>query len=133
MALAPTRLTASQADIDAVTAVAREYIDSYAAGDAKRHARVYHPECTKRRYVADPDSGVTELLVLSPQVMADYAAASGPMDEGCEAEVVIDDISDDLASVRIYSCRWIDFAHIVRARGDWRLFHVTWHGRGEAT
>lgn len=130
MGLAPKQLTASQADIDAVTAVAREYIDSYAAGDAERHARVYHPECAKRRFVTDPDSGVTELITLSPRTMADYAAASGAMEEGCPAEVVVDDISEDLASVRIYSCRWVDFAHIVKARGEWGLFHVTWHGRG---
>lgn len=34
-----------------------------------------------------------------------------------------------MASVRIYSCRWVDFLHIVKARGDWGLFHVTWHDR----
>ena len=130
--MAPSSQTASQADIDAVTAVAREYIDSYVAGDSARHLRVYHPECTKRRFVADPESGVTELLTLSPQVMADYAAASDPMHDDCPTEVVVDDLSEDMASVRIYSCRWVDFAHVVRARGEWRLFHVIWHGRDAA-
>lgn len=132
MGQAPDQLTASRADIDAVTALAREYIESYVAGDAERHARVYHPECAKRRFVTDPESGVTELITLSPRTMADYAAASGAMAEECPTEVVIDDISEDLASVRIYSCRWVDFAHIVKARGQWGLFHVTWHGRGAA-
>ena len=129
MALAPKTLDAPQADIEAVTQVAREYIESYAHGDAERHARVYHPECLKRRYVTDDPSGVTELVVLSPQVMADYAKVSGPMDGDCETEIVIDDISEEMASVRIYSCGWVDFAHIVRSRGKWRLFHITWHGR----
>ena len=129
MTLVPRTLDAPAADIEAVTRVAHEYIDSYASGDAERHGRVYHPECLKRRYVADEASGVTELVVLSPQVMADYATASGPMEGDCDAEVVIDGISEDMASVRIYSCRWVDFAHVVRSRGEWRLFHVTWHGR----
>jgi hypothetical protein len=44
MALAPKTLDAPQADIEAVTQVAREYIESYARGDAEGHARVYHPE-----------------------------------------------------------------------------------------
>lgn len=125
-----TSRAAVTADAEAVERVAREYIESYARGEADRHAGVYHPECLKRRFVRDDDSGVTELVTLSPQVMADYAGASGPMEGDCEAEVIIDDISEDMASVRIYSCRWIDFAHVVRARGKWRLFHVTWHGRG---
>jgi hypothetical protein len=132
MGLARTQVTASQADIDAVTAVAREYIESYVAGDAERHARVYHPECAKRRFITDPDSGVTEMIALSPRIMADYAAASGATGDDCPTEVVVDDISEDMASVRIYSCRWVDFAHIVKARGQWGLFHITWHGRGAA-
>jgi hypothetical protein len=48
-----TRLAATQADIDAITRVAREYIESYARGEAERHAGVYHLECLKRRYVTD--------------------------------------------------------------------------------
>lgn len=130
MATTGSARAAPHADVEAVKRVAREYIDSYVRGDAARHAAVYHPECLKRRFVTDESSGVTELVTLSPQVMADYATASGPMDGECETEVVIDDISEDMASVRIYSCRWIDFAHVVRARGEWRLFHVTWHARG---
>lgn len=129
MTLAPTKLDASQADIDAISAVATEYVKSYAAGDASRHERVYHPECVKRAYLTDPESGVTELMNLSPRVMADYAAASGPMDADCDVDVIIDDIAGDMASVRVYSCNWIDFVHVVRARGEWRLLHVTWRGR----
>ena len=127
--MARTRPETPQVDVDAVTRVAHEYIESYAGGDAERHASVYHPECLKRRYVTDDASGVTELVTLSPRIMSDYAATSGPMDGDCETEVIIDDISEGMASVRIYSCQWVDFAHVVLARGEWRLFHVTWHGR----
>lgn len=129
MALAPTELVASQEDIDAVMATAVDYIDGYVEGDAERHARAYHPECVKRRYVTDEESGVDELVVMSPRMMADYAALSQMSD--CESEVIIDAISEGIASVRIYSCRWVDFLHIVKARGEWKLFHVTWHGRSD--
>ena len=129
MVLAPTELVAPQEDIDGVMAAALDYIDGYVEGDAERHARAYHPECIKRRYVTDEASGVDELVVLSPRVMADYAALSQMSD--CESEVIIDAISEGIASVRIYSCRWVDFLHIVKARGEWKLFHVTWHGRSD--
>ena len=129
MALAPTELVAPQEEIDGVMAAAFDYIDGYIEGDAKRHARAYHPECVKRRYATDEESGVDELVVMSPRVMVDYAALSQISD--CETEVIIDAISEDIASVRIYSCRWVDFLHIVKARGEWKLFHVTWHGRSD--
>ena len=127
MSLAPTDLIAPKEDIDGVTAAALDYIEGYVQGDAERHARAYHPECIKRRYTTDEESGVAELVVMSPRTMVDYAALSDMSD--CEAEIVIDAISEDMASVRVYSCNWVDFLHIVKARGEWKLFHVTWHGR----
>lgn len=127
MSLAPTELAASQEDIDAVTRAALDYIEGFLEGDAERHERAYHPECIKRRFVDDEDSGVTELQVLSPRVMVDYAATGKSAMDDCEVEVIIDAISGNIASVRIYSCLWVDFLHIVKARGEWRLFHVTWH------
>jgi hypothetical protein len=127
MALAPSELIAPQEDIDGVMTAALDYIDGYIGGDAERHARAYHPECVKRRYRTDDESGVQELVVMSPRIMVDYAALSQMSD--CETAIIIDAISEDIASVRIYSCEWVDFLHIVKARGDWKLFHVTWHGR----
>ena len=112
-----------------MTTAALDYIEGYIEGDAERHARAYHPECIKRRYTTDEDSGIDELVVISPRVMTDYAALSQM--SNCDTEVIIDAISEDIASVRIYSCRWVDFLHVVKARGEWKLFHVTWHGRSE--
>jgi len=129
MALAPSEIEAAQDDIEGVMTAALDYIEGYIDGDAERHARAYHPECIKRRYTTDEDSGIDELVVLSPRMMADYAALSQMSD--CDTEVIIDAISEDIASVRVYSCRWVDFLHVVKARGEWKLFHVTWHGRSE--
>jgi hypothetical protein len=127
VSLAPTEHAAAQEDIDAVMRAALDYIEGFLEGDAERHARAYHPECIKRRFVEDADSGVAELQVLSPRVMVDYAATGRSVMKDCEVQVIIDAISEDMASVRIYSCLWVDFLHIVKARGEWGLFHVTWH------
>jgi len=127
MSLAPGDLQASTDEIDAVRNAALDYIEGYVTGDAERHARAYHPECVKRRFVTDEETGIDGLVVLSPRIMADYAARTRIDD--CETDVIIDAISEGIASVRVYSCRWVDFLHVVRARGEWRLFHVTWHRR----
>ena len=44
--------------------------------------------------------------------------------------------SDPVNRARGWQDKGVDFLHIVKARGEWKLFHVTWHGReddGEAT
>lgn len=128
MTLTPTAPAVLQEDLDCVMTAARDYIDGFTQGDVSRHGRAYHPECIKRRYATDPDTGVEGLQVLTPRIMVDYAVSSPAMPD-CEAEVIIDAVSEGMASVRIYSCHWVDFLHIVKARGEWKLFHVTWHER----
>ena len=112
MATISERVTANQADLDAIEQAALDYLEGYVTGDPDRHLRAYHPEAIKRRLVEDPDSGVTEQIVLSPQAMADYAATGETIEEDCDAEVFIDDVYEDIASVRVYSCNWVDFLHI---------------------
>lgn len=129
MTLSPTQLMASQEDINAVRDAALDYIEGYVQGDAERHALAYHPECIKRQFATDEATGIEQLVVLSPQVMADYAAKFGGATEDAEWEVIIDDVSAGMASVRVYSTQWVDFLHVVKARGEWRLLHVTWHDR----
>ncbi len=127
MATVAERVTASQEDLEGIERAALDYLEGYVTGDPERHLRAYHPECVKRRLDTDPDTGVTEQIVLSPQTMSDFAATGQTVIEDCPAEVFIDDVYEDIASVRVYSCRWVDFLHIVKARGEWRLLHVTWH------
>ena len=122
------RAPPAQEDVDAVTRVARDYLEGYVSGDSQRHIRSYHPEAIKRRYTEDED-GIFGIVSLSPQTMADYAATESGLDTGGSIEVIVDDVYEDIASVRVYSARWVDFLHVVKARGEWRLFHVTWHKR----
>lgn len=113
----------------AIEAAALDYLSGYLEGDADRHESSYHPEAIKRRYSQDED-GVFGMVNLSPRTMADYAARNEP-EHDCDFEIFIDDVSQDIASVRVYSCHWVDFLHIVKARGVWKLLHVTWHGRDD--
>lgn len=130
MTSATVRTEARQEDVDAITNAALDYLAGYLAGDADRHLGAYHSEAIKRRYVQGED-GVFGILNLSPQTMADQAALETDDHGDCDVEIVIDDVFEDIASVRVYSCRWVDFLHVVKARGEWKLFHVTWHRRVE--
>ena len=72
-------------------------------------------------------NGIALLETISPQGMVDYARTGLATVDGIEYEIVIDAISEDIASVRLYSSKWVDFLHIVKARGEWRILHVAWH------
>jgi hypothetical protein len=124
MASVADHVDASPADVEAVTVASLDYLEGYLTGDSVRHARAYHPEAVKRRYVEDED-GVFGTINLSPRTMTDFASLQEPV-EDCEFEVFIDDVFETMASVRVYSCHWVDYLHVVKARGEWKLLHVTW-------
>ncbi len=128
MSLAEDGVGVSQSDIESIRQVALDYLEGYVSGDAERHLRSYHPEAIKRRYSVGTD-GVVGIISLSPQTMADDAALQTP--QQVEAEIIVDAVYDDIASVRVYSPWWVDFLHVVKARGEWKLFHVTWHRRDD--
>ena len=129
MALVEDRVGISQSDLEAIERVALDYVEGYVTGDAGRHLGSYHPEAIKRRYSVGSD-GVVGIITLSPQTMADDAALHTPRE--AETRVIIDAVYEDIASVRIYSPWWVDFAHVVKARGAWKLFHVTWRRREDS-
>jgi hypothetical protein len=116
----------TEADLDAIRAAALDYLEGYVSGDAKRHLDAYHPEAIKRRYRQDQD-GVFGMVSISPQTMSDYAALQTPQDS--HPVIVIDAVYHDIATVRVYSEKWVDFLHVVKARGVWKLLHVTWYTR----
>lgn len=126
MAPAQDQVGITDTDVEEIERVALDYLEGYVSGDAERHLQSYHPEAIKRRYHLGTD-GVVGIIHLSPQIMADDAALQTP--QQAEAEIIIDAVYDDIATVRIYSPWWVDFAHVVKARGAWKLLHVTWQRR----
>ena len=128
MALVEDRVGVTESDLEAINQVALDYLEGYVSGDPERHLRSYHPEAIKRRYSIGAD-GVVGIITLSPQIMADDAALQTP--KQVEAEIIIDAVFNDIASVRVYSPWWVDFLHVVKARGEWKLLHATWFTRDD--
>jgi hypothetical protein len=100
MGLVVDRVGVSASDLEAIDQVALDYLEGYVSGDADRHLRSYHPEAIKRRYSVGKD-GVVGIISLSPQTMADDAALQTP--KQVKAEIIVDAVFNDIASVRVYS------------------------------
>lgn len=106
----------------AVERVARDYVESWYAGDTSRHLNSYHDEYVRR--VLRPDGS---LEVTSGQRMADLCTLNGPSSGSPEWSIEVDDVCGDVASVRIRSNAWVEYLHLAKARGRWGLFHGTYH------
>jgi len=116
------------ADSSAIVATALDYIDGFYTSDAKRMERALHPELAKR-IVGDPAGPESSLQNMSAEQLIDVTAGGGaariPDDEKKE-DVTILDIYNNMASVRIDAGLWIDYLHVARWNGEWKIVNVLW-------
>ena len=106
----------------------RDYIDGWYEGSAERMERALHPDLVKRR-VRGMDNGRQVLSTVSASSMVEYTRAGGgtkQRQEGQKNEVTILDVSSHTASVKTVSPDFIDYIHLAKLNGQWRIVNVLW-------
>jgi hypothetical protein len=106
----------------------RDYIDGWYEGSAERMERALHPDLTKRRVVTLPSGG--EILnTVSADTMVAYAGmgvGKKSKQEGQVNEVIILDVSPQTAAAKSVSHEYIDYLHLAKVNGEWRIVNVLW-------
>ncbi len=128
MAPAPARAQASAADSAAIRATALDYVEGWYAGDAERMARALHPDLAKR-IVQQDSTGASRLDNMGADDLIE-GTRGGFGRRTPEAErrrdVTILDVFGSVASVRADMSGWIDYMHLARWNGEWRIINVLW-------
>ena len=129
MALPFTAECQTSADSTAITQASLDYIQGFYTGDAERMERAVHPDITKRRVRPNPNNGRDALEQMSAMTLVQMTRdrPDGPAPEGQpRSDVTILDIFENVASVRIDAASWIDYLHLARWNGEWKIVNVLW-------
>lgn len=121
-------------DEDAITATAMDYIEGWYTGDAARMERALHPDLAKRIVVTRPDGKSVLQNMTAKQLVGATASGAGtrtPVDER-RMDVVVLDVYENVASVRITAGEWIDYLHVGKVDGEWKIINVLWEMTPEA-
>jgi hypothetical protein len=109
----------------AVAAVAQNYMDAYYTADAARMQKALHPDFHKRTlHTVDGHTEISEDTVQS--MVEGVRLGSGkeiPAGERVKKIEVLD-IYRDAASVKVVTGRWIDYMHLSKLNGEWRVLDV---------
>ena len=119
----------NDADSAAVRQAALDYIEGWYTGDAARMERALHPELAKRRAYVEPQTGRPRLdqqsaLTLVQGTRAGYGTQVPASRRSKEITVL--DLYENAASVKIVASDWVDYLHLVRWDGSWRIVNVLW-------
>lgn len=120
--------TATAADSAAIRAAALDYIQGWYTGDAARMQRAVHPELSKRVMIRDP-RGETWLSNSSADALVHSTRLGFGKDtppDRQRADLQILAIDGDMATARLISAKLIDYMHLVRWNGEWKIVNVLW-------
>jgi hypothetical protein len=121
-------------DEDAIVATAMDYIEGWYTGDEARMERALHPDLAKRIVVAGPDGKSVLQNMTAKQLVGATATGAGTRTPEGERrmEVKVLDVYENAASVRITAGEWIDYLHVGKVDGEWKIINVLWEMTPEA-
>jgi len=127
--LRPTVVMAqSAADSAAIRATALDYIDGWYSADGARMERALHPELAKRNVYAD-QKGRSRLIQMSAMTLINGTKGGGgsqiPAAQRSDSVKILD-IFGNAASVRVRAATWVDYMHVAKYNGQWRILNVLW-------
>ncbi|TCC92144.1 hypothetical protein EZ428_10460 [Pedobacter frigiditerrae] len=109
---------------------ALDYIESQHKPNAKQMEKALHPRMVKRTFWKDKATGkdyvretTTETMVLLAE---SYNKTGDKFPSNPKKDVILLDVSERTASVKLIADEWIDYMHIVKLNGAWKVINVLW-------
>ena len=127
----PSAFGQEPADLAAIEETALNYIQGYYSGNAERMEKALHPELAKR-IVRASEGGEDTLDQMDAATLIGIARrmSQRPVPEAeWVDDVKILDVFGNVASVRVDASQWIDYLHLARWNGEWKIVNVLWEMR----
>ena len=118
-------------DLAAIEQAGLDYVGGYYAGSAERIGRALHPRLQK----------VVVRKLPNGREFFHYATADGLVDytrtgqgkkapEECNVTVTIHTVYGGIATVTVESSEYLDYAHVAKLDGKWKIVNVLWQPNG---
>ncbi|MCX2452057.1 nuclear transport factor 2 family protein [Pedobacter sp. PLR] len=107
-----------------------DYIESQHTPDPAQMDRALHPRMVKRTFWKDKETGKDYLRETNAESMIllaeSYNKKKDKFPEVPKKEVRFLDVSDRTASIKLIADDWIDYLHLVKLNGTWKIINVLW-------
>ena len=124
---APPVSAQTSADTTAIVANALDYIEGWYEGNVERMERALHPELAKR-IVTTLESG-SRLGHMTAEMLIEGVRRGGGQDtpeDQRQRDVTVLDIYEGTAVVKIVANAWVDYLHVAKWNGEWKIINVLW-------
>ncbi len=116
-------------DKEAVKAAALDYIESIYEVNPIKVERSVHPDLAKRGFfVKKGETAYTPHTMTFVQLvdLAKTYNKNGQIPKNAPKEVIIYDVSDQTASAKVTASWGIDYLHLAKYEGRWKIINILW-------
>ncbi len=116
-------------DKEAVRRAALDYVESIYEVDPAKAERSVHPDMAKRGFaLRQGATAYTPLTMTFPQLidLAKNYNKNGRVPKDAPKEVVVFEVLDQTASAKVTATWGIDYLHLAKFDGKWKIIHVLW-------
>jgi hypothetical protein len=124
-----TALGQTDHDRAAVKQAAMDYIESVYNVDPSRVERSVHPDLVKRGFFVnqgETDYSANAMTYAQLVELAKTYNAKGRIPKDAPKEVVVFDVADQTASVKVTAAWGIDYMHLAKYDGKWKIINILW-------
>ena len=122
--------THTKEDEIAIRQAAQDYIESQHNVDRSQMERCIHPRMVKRTFWTNAAAQKQYLMETSGEELCllaeSYNKDGSRFPSNPKKEVTILDICGSVATVKLTADDWIDYMHIVKLNGEWKIVNVLW-------
>ena len=129
LALSFTANAQTKDDKEAVRQAALDYVESIYEVDPARAERSVHPDLAKRGFFLKQGETAYMPLTMTYTQLVDLAKnynKNGRVPKDAPKEVVVYEISDQTASAKVTASWGIDYLHLAKYDGKWKIINILW-------
>jgi hypothetical protein len=124
-------VTSAQSDKEreAVKQAVLDYVEGVYEVKPERIERSVHPDLAKRGFFIKKGESVYSPHVMTYQELVDLAKnynKNGRVPKDAPKEIVIFDVSDQTATIKLTAVWGIDYMHLAKYDGKWKIINVLW-------
>ena len=121
----------AEKEIEAIKQTILDYIESCYEGNAERMASSLHPALAKRTMEPHHETHKkvlrpTSVSMLVENIRGISLANRQLPKEAWQADVIVFDVYDDMATAKVMATTWFDYLHLVKEDDKWLIVNALW-------
>lgn len=122
-------LKSQSPDEQAVRECALNYLEGWYSADTARMAKALSKDLDKKGFLIHPQSGELNIAPASFEQMLQWVGQKPDQlseNPDIKMEVHVIDVGEHIAMVKTLTPDFIDYLHLVKIDGQWKIYHAVW-------